>query len=101
MAAPEVIAVDPQHYTVEHEDERVRVLRARYGPGERSVMHSHPAHVAVLLTDGRLRFTVPDGPAQEIEGTAGQVLVLPAGDHLPANVGDAPFEGILIELKGA
>ena len=30
MADP--IAVDPQHYTVEAEDERVRVLRIRYVP---------------------------------------------------------------------
>jgi quercetin dioxygenase-like cupin family protein len=101
MAAPEVVAADPQHYTVEHEDERVRVLRARYGPGERSVMHSHPAHVAVLLSDAHMRFSVPDGTAQEIQGSAGQVLVLPGGDHLPENLGDAPFEGILIELKGS
>lgn len=101
MAAPEVISADPQHYTVEHEDERVRVLRVRYGPGERSVMHSHPAHIAVLLTDVRMRFTVPDGTAEEIQASAGQVLVLPGGDHLPENLGDAPFEGLLIELKGS
>ena len=101
MAAPDAPTADPRHYAVEHEDERVRVLRVRYGPGERSVMHSHPAHVAVLLTDAHVRFTVPDEPAQEVEGAAGQVLVLPGGDHLPENLADRPFEVILVELKGA
>ena len=101
MAAPEVIAADSRHYTVEHEDERVRVPRARYGPGERSVMHAHPARVAVMLTDGHVRFTLPDGPAQEVRATAGQVLAVPGGDHLPENLGAAPFEAVLIELKGA
>ena len=39
--------VDSKHYSVELENEQVRVLRISYGPGENSVMHSHPAAVAV------------------------------------------------------
>ncbi len=101
MAAPEVITADPRHYTVDTEDERVRVLRVRYGPREKSVMHSHPAHVAVLLTDFRIRFTFPDGSTQEASGKAGQVLSVPGGDHLPENLADQPFDAVLVELKGA
>ena len=48
--APDPVAVDPRHYTVELENERVRVLRIKYGPREKSVMHSHPAIIAVFVT---------------------------------------------------
>ena len=30
---------------------------------------------------------------------AGQAVSLPAGDHLPENLSDKPFEVVLIELK--
>jgi quercetin dioxygenase-like cupin family protein len=42
--------VDAKHYGVEYEDERVRVLRVAYSPGEKSTMHTHPALVAIMLT---------------------------------------------------
>ena len=39
------IVVDARHYSVELENDRVRVLRIKYGPGEKSAMHGHPATV--------------------------------------------------------
>jgi quercetin dioxygenase-like cupin family protein len=101
MAAPEAPTADPQHYTVDAEDDRVRVLRIRYGPKERSVMHSHPAAVAIALTPAHVRFTFPDGTTQELQMEGGQTVLTPAGDHLPENLTDRPFELILVELKGA
>src|SRR6266540_1663859 len=56
--------VDAEHYKVELENEQVRVLRINYGPGEKSVMHSHPAAVLVFLTDAHARFTYPDGKTE-------------------------------------
>ena len=94
------VAVDPQHYTVELENDRVRVLRIRYGPGEKSAMHGHPALVGVMLTDGHFRFTYPDGRTEEITAKAGQVLSFDSLEHLPENLGDQPFEVIAVELKG-
>jgi quercetin dioxygenase-like cupin family protein len=93
------IAVDPKHYKVELEDERVRVLRIRYGPREKSVMHGHPASVAVCLTDAHFKFTSPDGTTEDRRVKAGEVLSTPPGDHLPENLGDRPFELLLVELK--
>src|SRR5438045_3271674 len=60
-------AVDPKHYTVEYEDDRVRVLRIRYGPGERSTMHSHPQSIAVVLTDANIRMTYGDGTTEDMQ----------------------------------
>jgi quercetin dioxygenase-like cupin family protein len=93
------IAVDPKHYKVELENEQVRVLRIRYGAGEKSIMHSHPASVAVCLADAHVRFTRPDGKSEERRMKAGEVLSTPAEEHLPENLGDRPFEILLVELK--
>jgi quercetin dioxygenase-like cupin family protein len=93
------VRVDPAHYQAESEDERVRVLRIHYEPGEKSKMHGHPASVAVFLTDGECRFTYPDGTSEVHHLKAGQTMTMPAMDHLPENIGTTPFDVILIELK--
>jgi len=91
--------VDPKHYKVEFENDQVRVVRITYGPGEKSVMHGHPAGVAVFLTDHQGKFTFPNGKTQVIPGKAGQVIWTPAEKHLPENTGDKTFELILVEMK--
>lgn len=98
-AQPDPVKVDPKHYKVEFENESVRVLRISYGPGEKSVMHYHPNAVAVYLTDGTTRMTMPDGKSQEMPIKAGGTTWTPAASHLPQNAGDKPFELILVELK--
>jgi quercetin dioxygenase-like cupin family protein len=97
--SPDPIRVDSKHYTVEMEDEKVRVLRISYGPREKSVMHRHPALVCVMLTGANIRMTYPDGKSEEITAKAGTVLNMPATEHLPENLSDRVFEAILIELK--
>ena len=98
-AGADPVKVDPKHYTVEFENDKVRVLRIKYGPGEKSVMHAHPALVAVFLTDGKVRFTFPDGKKEDITAKAGQVMHYDAFEHDPENVGNKPFEVIGVELK--
>jgi quercetin dioxygenase-like cupin family protein len=98
--AQDPVKVDPKHYKVEFENEQVRVLRIKYGPGEKSVMHEHPANVAVFLTDGQVKFTLPDAKSQEVPANAGATQWGAGEKHLPENVGDSPFELILVELKG-
>lgn len=97
--AQDAVKVDPKHYKVEFENDKVRVLRISYGPGEKSVMHEHPANVAVFLTDGQAKFTQPDGKSQEAPMKAGTTVWGAGEKHLPENVGDKPFELILVELK--
>jgi quercetin dioxygenase-like cupin family protein len=99
--AQDPVVVDSAHYKVEFENDDVRVLRITYGPNEKSVMHSHPAGVAVFLSDFEGRFTLPDGQTMDREGEAGEVIWGEAGPHLPENTGDQPFELILVELKNA
>jgi len=99
-ARQDPVHVDAKHYTVEFENDQVRVVRVRYGPHEKSVMHGHPALVGVMLTDSQIRFTYPDGTSEDITGKAGQVLQFPAIEHLPENLSSQQFEAVIVELKG-
>jgi quercetin dioxygenase-like cupin family protein len=98
--AQDPVKVDPKHYKLEFENDQVRVLRITYGPHEKSLMHEHPAALAVFLTDGQSKFTFPDGKTQDAPVKAGTTMWTPAGKHLPENTGDKPFELVLVELKG-
>lgn len=97
--AQDAVKVDPKHYKVEFENASVRVLRIKYGPHEKSVMHRHPNAVAIFQTNGRVKFTYPDGKSEERDMTAGQVAWTPATRHLPENIADTDMEVILIEMK--
>jgi quercetin dioxygenase-like cupin family protein len=98
--AQDPVKVDSKHYKVAFENEQVRVIHITYGPHEKSVMHEHPASVAVFLTDGQVKFTTPDGKTQEPPMKSGTAQWDGGGKHLPENVGDKPFEVMLVELKG-
>ncbi len=97
--ADDPVKVDSKHYKVEFENERIRVIRISYAPGERSVMHSHPESVGVFLTDADAKFTYPDGRTEDITAKAGQVLHMDAFTHLPESTSNKPFELIQVELK--
>jgi quercetin dioxygenase-like cupin family protein len=106
FAVPSVLAQDPvkvdsKHYKVEFENSQVRVLRVKYGPHEKSVMHRHPNTVAIFVTDVNGKFTFPNGKTQDIASKAGETQWTPAGRHLPENTTDQPFEVIVVELKTA
>lgn len=62
-------------------------------------MHGHPDLVGIMLTNGTMRMTYPDGTTEDIITTAGQVTRMPATEHLPQNASGHVFEAILIELK--
>lgn len=97
--AQDPVKVDSKHYKVEFENSQVRVLRIKYGPHEKSVMHRHPNAVAIFVTDANGKFTFPNGTTQDITSKAGETRWTPAGLHLPENTSDQPFEVILVELK--
>ena len=99
LSAQDAVKVDPKHYTVVSENDQVRILRAHYGPHEKSVMHSHPATVAVFLTDAKGQFNFPGGKTQEFAMKAGDSQYSPAATHLPENMGDNGMDVIVVELK--
>lgn len=97
--AQDATKVDSKHYKVESENSRVRIVRVKYGPHEKSVMHSHPDLVAIFLTDGRVKFTYPNGKSEEQDLKAGQAVFEKATKHLPENLTDNDMEVVLVEFK--
>jgi hypothetical protein len=99
-AVPDAVTADPAHYSVSFENDLVRFVRVKYGPGEKSVMHRHSASCVIFLTDQTFNFTLPDGttePASVSEGALG------CGDgnvHLPQNIEKNAAEFIMVEFKG-
>ncbi len=99
VSAQDAVKVDPKHYSVISENDQVRILKVHYGPHEKSVMHSHPATVAVFLTDATGQFSFPDGKKAEFNLKAGESQYDAKTIHLPENTGDKAMDAIVIELK--
>lgn len=95
----DAVKADPKHYTVELENDKVRVIRIKYGPGEKSVMHTHGRNVSVFFTDNTVRMTFPDGTFQDASLKFGSFEYADAEEHLPENLSDEPLEVLLIEIK--
>src|SRR4029077_8485766 len=78
LFAQDPVKVDPKHYSVVSENDQVRILKVHYGPHEKSVMHSHPAGVAVFNSDAKGKFTYPDGKSEEFTTKPGDARYSPA-----------------------
>jgi len=100
VSAQDAAKVDSKHYTVISENAQVRILKVHYGPHEKSVMHNHPATVAVFLTDANGTFNYPDGTKKDFAVKAGDAQYGAAETHLPENTGDKGMDVIVVELKG-
>lgn len=85
--------------TVLFENERVRVLEAKYPPGATHDMHSHPDHVVYALEDAKVRMTGEDGKSADVDIKKGATRWQPAITHKTENIGTTPLHAILVELK--
>ncbi|MGW4702366.1 cupin domain-containing protein [Streptomyces sp. NPDC004285] len=87
--------------TEQHEDDRVRVTRWDFEPGQSTGRHVHAYdYVVVPVTDGRTHVIAPDGAVTVSELRAGESYARPAGgEHEVVNAGTAPLAFVEIELK--
>ena len=97
--AKDAVIADPKHYSVEFENDKVRIIRIKYGPGEKSVMHTHGPNASIILTEGSMRMTDVDGTSEDVSFEVGGVAWADGEEHLPENLGDGPVEVVLVELK--
>jgi quercetin dioxygenase-like cupin family protein len=95
----DAVTVAPHVYRVVLENERVRVLEVRGKPGDKTALHSHPAMVAVAITDGSYRFGSADGVPTDAELKAGQAMFLDRVEHTTEISGTAEVHALLVELK--
>jgi quercetin dioxygenase-like cupin family protein len=99
MPAEDAAAVAPHLYGVVMENERVRVLKVRGKPGDKSELHSHPSMVAIALANSDLRFSSADGQSREEKLKTGQVVHSDAVEHATEIMGSTEAHFLLIELK--
>ena len=97
--AGDAISVAPNLYKVLLENNRVRILETRYGPGVKSDMHSHPDLAVVILTPAKAKFTLADGQTIDMELQAGESVFMEAQEHTVENTGTSEIHAILVELK--
>ena len=91
MEEADAVTADPDHYSIEFENEAIRIVRIRYEAGDEGVLHSHPANCVVWLSG-----TAADGEATSV----GQVQCNDAQTHTPSGAPDGVVELVAIEFKG-
>jgi hypothetical protein len=64
-----------------------------------SGMHSHPAHLTIALTPGRVRVKTPDGKVVTEENKDVIVFWSEAETHEVENISGRDMRAFLIELK--
>ncbi len=105
LSAQDAVQSQPQNYRVTFENDRVRVLEYNGRPGMGVCgdgMHSHPAHLAVLLSTGSVRMKMPDGKVEvHSDIPVGAVFWSNAETHEVENISGSNIRSLLIELKSA
>lgn len=89
---------NPELYRVIFENDRVRVLEYRDGPGAKTAPHRHPDSVMYTLSSFRRRIE-SGGRQVDVELPAGQVRWVGAQEHAGENIGDTPTRAVFVELK--
>jgi quercetin dioxygenase-like cupin family protein len=92
--------VEPKHYHLDFENDKVQVVSVHYGPHEKSAMHEHPGGVVVILTGAHLRFTDENGKTREVFSKPGEARWYPPFHHKVENLGDTPYDAVYIGIKG-
>ena len=82
------------------ENDVVRVLDVRFKPGDSTVSHWHPNHLAYVLEGGAIEITPEKGKAMEIDMKAGGVVWMDSGHHHATNKGKSDIHALIVELKG-
>ena len=101
--AQDAAKVMPRSYRVAFENDKVRALDfvARPGMGVCGEgMHSHPAHLTVVLSDWQGKAVTPDGKVAGRDKKVGDVFWAEAETHRVENTGKTMSHVMIIELKG-
>jgi quercetin dioxygenase-like cupin family protein len=99
MSQQDAVKLSPQYYKVLLENDQVRVVEYRLKPGEKEIMHSHPAGVLYGFGDAKLKVTYPDGRIEEIVATGGEAHWRNPVTHALENVGNIEAHALVVEPK--
>ena len=91
--------VEPKHYKLAFENDKVQVVDIHYGPREKSKMHAHPGGVVVYISEAHVKFTDQDGNVKEVFAKPGDTRFFPPFKHTVENLDDRAFDAVYIGLK--
>jgi hypothetical protein len=94
-------ALDPTHFRLVLENDRVQVIRVRLGPHEKSTVVDLPPHVLACVTDRHVRVHYAHGKPAERTEKAGYTGWEEREDSAFENLDDKPAEWILVVPNGA
>jgi len=94
-------ALDPTHFQLVLENDRVQVIRVRLGPHEKSTAVDIPAHVLACVTDRHVRVHYAHGKPAERNEKAGYTGWEERDDCAFENLDDKPVEWILVVPNGS
>jgi hypothetical protein len=101
--AQDAAKVQPQSYRVALDNEHLRVLDYNSRPGMGvcgNGMHSHPAHLTVVMTGVSVRIRTPDGKTVEQRDIPeGTVFWSEAETHSVENITGNNLRSLIIEIK--
>src|SRR5688572_19076005 len=100
--AQDAAKVMPRSYRVALENDKLRVLEFTGRPGMGicgESMHSHPAHLTIVLADFQGKVTTPDGKTAARSRKLGDVFWSEAETHKVENTGSSTSRVLIVELK--
>src|ERR1700746_3483219 len=100
VGAQDPTKVEPTHYKLDFENERVQVLSVHYGPHEKSGLHEHPGGVVVSITEGHLRLIDEAGKVREVFAKPGEVRWYAPFKHKVENLSDSTYDAVYVGIKG-
>ena len=96
--AQDAAEVGPDAYRCTFRNDRVRACEVSLPPGASVGMHSHPEHLAYVMTGGRLVITTPDGKSSDWIAKPGAIMWAPAERHALRNPGDVEVRALIVEF---
>ena len=97
--ADDPVSVDPSHFKVLLDNERVRVLDYHADAGYKTPMHSHPGYITYDFDGGKTTFTYPKGKPVERMTKAGDVVWHNPETHAGQVTGGTAVHILLVEIK--
>jgi hypothetical protein len=97
----DALQVDPQHYQLELENDKLRVLRLTLKQTETVPMHDDKDALVVCLKECHIRFTSPNGRSEDIHMDAGGSRWTFGDTRSEKNLGTKSVEMLFIETKNA
>ena len=91
----------PEVYRLKSDTLGIRVIEVVAKPGQKIVMHSHPANALYITDPGTAEFTDKDGNKVVVELAKGFNQIAPPEAHSVRNTGKTTVKGILVEVNRA